>query len=394
MKNHINKLIMLFVFAIAMPAWSADQKEWTFLLFLNANNNLDSFGDMNLKQMEEIGSTDKVNIVVQWGSLARPTTKRLYIEKSTNPNEITSPVIEDLGAVDMGDYKSLTDFIKWGHDNYPAKKYFVAVWNHGNGWRMLRTNQIQPRDISYDDKTGNRITTEQLGVSLKDASDYIGRKIDIYGNDACLMSMIEVASEMKNSVSYFVGSQDLEPGEGWPYSTFLRQWTQNPEADGSVVSKLLTQEYLKAYSSGGIYGTNSVTLSAFDLNFVTDFEAAMKDLSAQITQLAPADLLKLRAAGRETIDFTYSDYKDVGHFLKMAETKQADLKSTSVARVREAIDKLVIANAVSPSFKDATGLSVWLPLTKFYLNSYGARYRLLNFNQSSQWIDSLELLAQ
>ena len=41
------------------PATSGKElKEWTALLFLNGHNNLDEFGEMNLNQIEEVGSSE------------------------------------------------------------------------------------------------------------------------------------------------------------------------------------------------------------------------------------------------------------------------------------------------------------------------------------------------
>src|SRR5262245_35929194 len=89
----------------AVSAYSAEApKEWTFLIYINGNNNLDSFGALNIKQMEQVGSTDKINIVVQWASQSARKTVRLLAKKSTNPNNVTSPIIQDLGSADMGDY--------------------------------------------------------------------------------------------------------------------------------------------------------------------------------------------------------------------------------------------------------------------------------------------------
>ena len=138
----------------------------------------------------------------------------------------------------------------------------MAVWNHGAGWHRLAGGQ---RDISFDDNTGNKISTEELGLAMGEAQKITGEKIEIYGSDACLMGMAEVAGEMKDSVKYFAGSQDLEPGEGWPYGPFIQRWTAKPEMDGRELAKVLTEEYIKSYS-GGVYGNKSVTFSAYDLS--------------------------------------------------------------------------------------------------------------------------------
>ncbi len=142
---------------------AAEQKEWTFLLFLNGNNNLDDFGTLNMNQMETVGSSDKVNLVVQWASLEHRTVRRVLVKKDNDPRNVTSPVLENMGMVDMGDHRKLAEFIRWGVTNYPAKKYFVAVWNHGSGWHRMervRRGGVAAQDISFDDFTGNLITTE------------------------------------------------------------------------------------------------------------------------------------------------------------------------------------------------------------------------------------------
>jgi len=145
----------LFLFAaVALMSLSAKaaplaQKEWTFLLFLNGHNNLSSYGDMNIKDMEKSGSTDQVNYVVEWGSASDVNNKRMLIQKSTNPSQVTSPVVMSVPNVDMGDVKNLVDFVKWGVDNYPAKHYFLAVWNHGSGWHFqdMAAGDLHPTDI-------------------------------------------------------------------------------------------------------------------------------------------------------------------------------------------------------------------------------------------------------
>ena len=45
--------------------------------------------------------------------------------------------VEDLGEVNMGDGKALGDFITWGIQQYPAKRYMLVIWDHGQGWRLF-----------------------------------------------------------------------------------------------------------------------------------------------------------------------------------------------------------------------------------------------------------------
>ena len=71
------------------------------------------------------------------------------------------------------------------------------------------------------------------------------------------MQMNEVGGEFNGSVDYMVGSQDLEPGEGWPYAPFIKQWVANPTMTPAEVSVWLSR---------GVYGNKpDTTFSAVNL---------------------------------------------------------------------------------------------------------------------------------
>ena len=56
------------------PTTKAD---WTVMVFLNAKNNLEPFSFGNCEQMAKVGSTDQVNVVVEFGrpsNTSRPST--------------------------------------------------------------------------------------------------------------------------------------------------------------------------------------------------------------------------------------------------------------------------------------------------------------------------------
>ncbi len=362
------------------------EKEWTLLLFLNGHNNLSSFGDMNLKDMEKTGSTDQVNLVVEWGKSDDVNTHRLLVEKSTDPTKVSSPMIMSRPNIDMGDSKNFVDFVKWGVRNFPAKHYFVAIWNHGSGWHfqdLLKINSaIHISDISYDESSGHHITTEQLGLAMNEIKGIIGHNADIYGSDACLMQMIEVANEMKESVDYFVGSQETEPGAGWPYETFIKKWTDAPTMTPSEVSVLLSKEYLKAYS-GGVYGQNNVTFAAMDVSKLDALNRSTAALATQLKSLSVASLSKIKAAASVTQQFFYSDYKDIGDFLKRVDVAGINIDKAVIAQVKTDLSSAILTTDNSTSFAAATGLSIWIPASAS--DTEMPRYKGLQFDRQANW---------
>jgi Clostripain family len=115
----------------------SSQTQWTWLIYMAGDNNLEGAGKEDLDEMMKVGSDSKISIVVQFDTEENKTTRYL-IEKNN------LKVLQEMPGVNTGDPKILTDFIKWGTKNYPAKYYLVDVWNHGGGWENL------PADYNWE----------------------------------------------------------------------------------------------------------------------------------------------------------------------------------------------------------------------------------------------------
>jgi hypothetical protein len=372
--------------AQAAPA----EKEWTLLVFLNGHNNLDSFGFKDVNEMEKIGSSDQVNIVVQWASLANRKTKRLYVTRDNDTSKVSSLALEESNPVDMGDYRNLIEFVRWGSENFPAKKIFVDVWNHGSGWHNLKAlrDGIGISDISNDDLTGNKITTIELGAAMEEISRIIGKKVEVYGSDACLMGMAEVAAEMSESANYFIGSQELEPGDGWPYDRFLGPLVANPLMNGADLGKIMVREYVASYNNVG-----DLTLSMMDLNQLPEVEAAVQGLSRAIRALPKSGIKAVGRAIQETQDFFYSDYKDAGHFAaKLSGYGITQFDRRAADDLKQALDRMVVANATSPNYSRSTGVSFWIPGETYQYSAHSQAYSELKFHKRTGWGDTLKAI--
>ncbi|MDD5658325.1 MAG: clostripain-related cysteine peptidase, partial [Elusimicrobia bacterium] len=354
-----------------------EPKEWTIMVFLNGHNNLDEFGELNIKQMEKVGSNDRVNIVVQWASLGKPT-KRMLIQRSET-GEIGSPVIEELPAVDMGSADQLYEFFRWTHERFPAQRYMVDLWDHGAGWHLKGRENFNPLDISWDDQTGNHITTEQLGDVMRRAKELIGRPIDVLGFDACLMAMAEVMAQVADSVRYFAGSEQTEPGAGWPYEKVLKQWLAAEADDGAALVKALTEQYVAAYG-------RNVNFSGLDLTNFPAFIEAVKPLAAELAKLDDAKLAEARKIAKAVRRYAYSDY---GDFLDLVERlgkgPGAVVSASALAAAAAAYKALVVANAATPDVSGSNGMSVWLPMKAALWQQYGPRYLGLVWHLLSDW---------
>lgn len=393
-------LVFAFVFglagcAIGSPATAREKqmKEWTFMLFLNGHNNLDSYGAININQLETVGSTADVDFVVQWASSAADTTKRIHVEKDTDTDKVTSPVIEDMPRVDMGDYQELVKFVKWTVEHYPSKHYFIALWNHGSGWE--RNGVAGARSISFDDFSGHHMTTEQVGDAMKQAAEIIGHKVDIVGSDACLMAMLEVNEQFAPWVATTVASEELEPALGWPYDTLAARWTAKPRATAADIVTILTEEYQKLYLPGGPgFGHGDVTLSSADLSKGATLNAAIQAFGEKIRKLDHDSLAKVKAASEAALRFYTEEYVDLGDFVKeVAKQEIPGFDHAALEPLRNAISAYVISNHTTPKYELATGISFWLPTSSWNYDSYKDRYEGLRFDKATEWSKTVSALV-
>ena len=380
----------------AVEETRAGNAEWTIMVFVNGKNNLEKFALRDVNEMEMIGSTDKVNIVVQLGRMAGfdssdgdwKGSRRYLIKKDNDTNKITSPIVQDLGKVDMGDYKAAIDFGKWAKANYPAKKYMFIFWNHGAGW--IKANGIYgSKGISYDDETNNHMDTPQMAALLKEIGG-----VDVVGSDACLMQMAEVDYEIKDYAQYIVGSEETEPGDGYTYDLFLGPVVKNPTMGAAQVAKSAVDGYSNHYDGlGGGYTQSYVKSSALPefLNLVNEF-------AYEVTQANDAEAAKY--ARDNAIKFAYPENKDLYDFTRLLVSKSTNqnVKAKGQALMDYITKKLVGHNRTKDEpaswwssaneLTRAKGIAIYIPNS-----AVPSTYNELQWAKYSNWDEFVKWLA-
>ncbi|MBF0410738.1 MAG: hypothetical protein HQM10_25560 [Candidatus Riflebacteria bacterium] len=369
-------IIVFLGMVFSLPAWSVSEKEWTWALFINADNNLDSCGVKDQEELSKIGSSEFRNVVTLIDREKGPATVN-YI----SPGKIE--MLENWGEVDMGNYHEFVRFMEYVARNFPARKYIVTIWNHGSGWKHPKQNPI--RGISYDDSSGNHISTNQLETALKEVTGIIGKKIEILHFDACLMQMLEVAYASKNHCRYILASEEIEPGDGAPYDKILPFLTM--EVSTEDFSRHIVDEYVRSYS-GGCQGTEICTQSAVSTENLPALLDAVNGLAKSISsgQFRRQVLNCIRNVQ------SYSDPANVDlmHFTELLAQAEKD-QGIQVAcqKVSEAFSRAIIASGSSGSkVKNSRGLAINLPFD-FFLES---EYRELSFSQNSMWPQMIDTL--
>jgi hypothetical protein len=357
--------------SLSLPLTRATRAKWTFLVYLNAANDLQEFGPLNVNQMEKIGSTADVNIVVQWkqadcltcGSPSWVSTRRYYITRDQNTNTVSSQLVEDLGPnVDMGDWRELNAFIRWTQQRYPADHYALVVWDHGAGWRSTRAGEpARLRSVSIDDSTNNEIQIWQLPQALN-----VSQKVDLLIFDASLMQMLEVAYEVREVASLMVGSEESPPGEGYVYDRFLGDLATTPTMNPQQLATQIVTRTLESY------GTNSnITQSAVDLTKVQTLADRLNAFATSLSFYAPSNTAAVVNARKNAEAYLYRDNKDLWHYAELVRTgATSPALQTSAAQVQQALQAAVVSEAHGTLHPNSHGLAIYIPAPSAYLVSY------------------------
>ena len=336
--------------------------EWTVMVYLAADNNLEAAGLTDLNEMEQAGSTDEVNILVELDRAHGYSTadgdwkgaRRYRVEADSDWDTINSPVAVDLGEVDSGAPETFIDFIRWGVETYPAEKYAFIIWNHGWSWSMAPASGR--KGIASDDHSGSDLTVAggEYEAILMAAKDIMGEKFALLGMDACLMASWEIARISAPYADHYVASQATESFDGWAFHTAFSDLVEDPEMDSAELGTVIAERF---------HETEDSTLSVTDLDELSAMDGAI-DLFAQAVMDADNPRGEVRRQARRSQNFDGDpDDRDMGDFfIRMVEATDNEDIMTAADGLLAELDETVVANFTWGEWvSDATGLSIYLP---------------------------------
>ncbi len=400
-------------------------KRWTVLAWIAGDNNLDSYGLSDIKEMKRVGSTTDVDVAVQFDRRGNGKTYRYHLRKGTT---LASDVVQQLGETDCGDPAVAIDFFTWGMQQFPSQKVLAVIWNHGSGIdeadvyarakdrglrierhgrprsntrprsqaRAIATSKlgraifsttldsaIRLRAIAYDDTNRDFLDNAELKRVLTQVVKKAKRPIDVLGFDACLMNMVEVAYQLRGLVGHIVASEAVEPGDGWPYQNVIGDLAAKPGMDGATLARAIVKRYLASYPA-----SEEVTDSAVDVSRVQVLAQSVDILAGAClpTLQQPADYQAFGRAIRTAQRFDMKDYVDLGALCNQLIARSAQPAVQQAARA-------VLTNLSGPqpfviaeghkgkTVAGATGTAIYFPLARDVTVNYGK----LDFAKSTRW---------
>ena len=397
-------------------------KEWTIMVYMNGKSNIEPFALGDLNRLETVGSSAKVNIVAEIGrskGLENDTTadgdwegvRRYFVTKDADKDHIASPLLQDLGSKDMGDWKEAAAFLKWARAAYPAKKYLFMIWDHGWGWidpKRPGDNLLDGhKSISHDFVTGNYIATTDMPRIFREAG-----KVDLYASMACFMQMAEVAYEIKDAADVIVGSEEVIQLPSLNFEDFLAFMTANPAAGAEAAGVSMVDTFREMYGRPEYqemlektrYGVQLSAVRAAKLPALAKkvkawYELAMAAGDKPALAKAKAEVLRFEV-GDETTDpdKRISFYGDLYNFTELADRytdpalPPAGRLAAAGADLREFIaGELTVRNAwlgkdrTGKEYSNAHSIAINIPGRPGNLIEYYPSYSKLAFEKATGW---------
>ncbi|MBR4308191.1 MAG: peptidase C11 [Oscillospiraceae bacterium] len=330
------------------------QDEITIMLYI-CGTDLESkhkMASMDLQEMINAELSDKINLIAYTGGCKQ--WQNSSVSSKTNQiwqirNEGMVCLEKDMGSKSMTDPKTLSSFIRYCEEHYPANRKALIFWDHGGG---------SVSGFGYDEKfsSSGSMDLGEIDQALKDG----GVKFDFVGYDACLMATTENALMLSKYADYLIASEETEPGIGWYYTNWLTALSKNTSMPTIEIGQKIIDDFVDvcAQKCAGQPATLSIIdLAEAEATIPQALNLFAQDTCKLIENQDYAKVSDARSGSREFGSSGKIDQVDLIHLAKNMGTNAGN-------SLAEALLGAVKYNRTSTSMTNSYGLSIYFPYRK------------------------------
>lgn len=362
--------------------------EWTLAVYLDSDNNLDLWAQKDVNEMMTVGSSAAVNIILFWDTYGGPA--HAYRVLRNGLQELTDFRLNGIEP-NMGDPTTLREFVTYVSKSYPARRFALLGWDHGDDFKGGMYDYHIPNE-GFDLLTHQEVVTALRGFHID---------VLIYG--ACVLSTIEVAYEYYASglnIDYYVANEGYDPMDGFPYNTILAKLVAKPTMSSLDLSKLFVDDYIDYYNNGGKAYSQSVTLSVVLISKVGQVVTDLKSMTQEImTNMAGYAQIVSDARGHANLPWSENGWDrliDLRTFIQTIHDESLNRKLVSaldptivtlvVARSEVLLSSLTNAivydrNVDAMNHKGCFGIAIYFPTSAATYQSDKLLYEQMKFAQ-------------
>lgn len=358
---------------------AAKPARWTVMVYMAGDNNLEPYISRDLEnELAKPGSTEQVQVVALadrtpgYDSSRGDWTSTKLFHVTAGMKAVAEAAVADWGERNMGDARTLTEFVAWTKAHYPAEHYALYMWGHGWNWH--------PGFIMEDKTDKDSLDPHELKAALPALG-----QLDMVAYDGCNMGSIEVEALWHGHTTALVHSQEYVGWDGIEYDIVLNQLNQNP---------LMTADQLAIVTNRSASLNKELTGSAVAVDgrfdrLLAAVDAWSQALIAGLPRFRP-QYDQAFAAAQHFVDAP--DDKDLYHLASLLEqgVPDAAVKATS-RKVLEAYQTVMLNEWHDKSYPGAHGITISKVGPK---DAYRAYYQSGDFARQTHWDEFLDAYAK
>ncbi len=280
-----------------------------------------SMGTYDINEMMEAEFGTDIRIVIQTGGAINWHNREIK-DGEVQRSEIKSgdfEKLEELGKVNMALGETLTDFIEFAREEYPAEKYTLVMWDHGGS---------APISFGIDEIFNTALMTEaEIGEAIEES----GVSFDAIIMDACNMCTLEMAMSIRDSADYFVAAESTVIGTGLYYTDWLNYLEENKNVATEEYCELLVKDYMdtaRKYNA-------AASMSYIDLSKVENvYESYEAYVECVYDDIKNGEFVDYTVARKRSGLYSGTDSVDLISLAKKYRTAES---SELIAAVKEAV---------------------------------------------------------
>ena len=375
------------------PPATNPKRAWTAMIYIAGDNDLCSSYPVLVDRMEKelherIGANGFLNVLVLYDRNPNfctgvSETTRLHIQPDANYQDNVNRW--NMGEVNMGDPRTLVNFVTWAMQNYPADHYYLALDNHGNGID----------GVAWDDTSNHDpITPDELYAAMKEITNNGQQKIDIFAYEACLMGLYENAYDIADFTKYIFFFSTIAWTNTASYPSYLGHANFGPSSDGRGLGEIMFDVTFEAVN-------NPMVLSLIDSSKMTALfsavnawgDALQTHLGGSAIAEARNEAQKIDADGNNVLNNT-DYYVDLWSLADVMAARGFAVSQSNA--VKAAVEAAVLKMNYRPgtpnvqvNYANAHGLTIYWPQWEFGSYSKYAGHQIYTSTRDGRWDDFL-----
>ena len=272
-------LALVLVAADAIPA--SAQHSWAIYMYVCGSDleTNDGSATMNLEELFKVPLPKNMTFFIQTGGASKwhlkdvPSNKigRFVYDKNGFRE------LQTLPNASMGKKETLTEFLSFAGEHFPADRRMVVFWDHGGG---------SINGFCYDENFEDTLSLNDLHYALENSfgKNPVEPPLEMVTFDTCLMATLETANTLQGYSKYMTGCQEIMPGYGSDYQGWVGAIARNPAIKGRELGQIICDTFMKRCQEYEC--DDMVNMSLIDLDKLPALSSAYEKLGRAALQKA------------------------------------------------------------------------------------------------------------